>query len=203
MKSVFKTVILAAGLAILGSSQPVAFINSAQASFADGSFIIDAYYYQGQISLPEDDSGIRASTQAFAAPVPKSYPFDTAELYDSANKLLISSPIDQKSRFGTINEPAVSPDEAWVRITTPYDKNAAKIVIKNETGQVVFNETVYNSFCGTNTACQPPAANKAAASPAASSGTSVLIAVLVLAGVVVLAVIIWIVIRNRLSGYDQ
>lgn len=185
-------------------------------SASSGSFIMQLYYDHGHLSLIEDDASITPSATQYTEPTAKNYPLYRAELYDSSNKLLVASAIDQKENFGTVNGPAVSPDEGWVVISAPYDINASRILLKDATGQIVLNQVIYNNSCNRNNACEPqlnetvtscpldcavkqqPATTSQNA-PQTSTGLILLVVILVLGALATLIAIIILAVKNYKS----
>lgn len=109
------------------------------------SYVLTLLYNNGKLDFPDDDSSIDPSLEPYAAPAPKNYLFYTAELYDQAGNVVAIGPIDQKQNFGQVVDPAYGPENAWVRITAPYDAAATRIVIKDYSRQTVFEQPLYNT----------------------------------------------------------
>lgn len=132
-------------------------VYSTKAAPNSGSFILYLYYNHGSLTESEYEGGIVVSDQNFVALSPKSYKFYTAELYDTGGNLIEKSPVDQLNGLndGLGQTVLNSTNEGDVTINIPFDIRTAKLVIKNDKGQVVFQQAITDSYyCNYNNICE-------------------------------------------------
>jgi hypothetical protein len=163
------------------------------------SYVLEISYENGLFSLPEDDSRMDPSTQVFIEATLKSYPLYSIDLYDASGKILSSSKIDQKTAFAKLVDENHNSDHDWVRIVAPYDKKANRIVIKNDFGEVLFDELLYNTniLREDDPTVMQANSNGSRSASASSSSPSWIIVLLIIALVAVGGFLAWFWIKSR------